>query len=120
MSGQCSKLLCMQEKINAKRLHLAHNGVLVIGGEDISIESLHVEGALVVDAVPGARLTINGLHVQNDGWRWMGLKPNKPMTEDMAIRHVAYVHCWIMSMPICAAWSGLLPCQEPQGFPDWF
>lgn len=76
----------LQEKINAKRLHLAHNGVLVIGGEDISIESLHVEGALVVDAVPGARLTINGLHVQNDGWRWMGLKPNKPMTEDMAIR----------------------------------
>ena len=81
------------------QLHLAGNAVMVINGADVSIKALNVEGALVVDAVPGARLTIDGLHVQNDSWRWMGLNPNKPMTEDMAIR---CRHTKEMSVLICA------------------
>lgn len=88
ITQQCADitLMALQKKVNAPRLHLSSSAVLVVNGRDVTIESLRLDGALVVDAVPGAHLTIDGLHVHNDGWRWMGLSPNKPMTEIMAIR----------------------------------
>lgn len=41
---------------------------LVVAG-DVTIEHLDVDGALVVQVVPGAKLTIRSLVVRNSGWK---------------------------------------------------
>jgi UDP-sugar pyrophosphorylase len=51
-------------------LLLAPRSVLLLDGPDIHIKNLRVEGALVVRAVPGARVVIDGLSVSNAGWSW--------------------------------------------------
>ena len=53
---------------------LAPHSVLVLEGPDISSKNLRVDGALVVRAVPGARVVIDGLTVSNKGWSWTPLK----------------------------------------------
>lgn len=81
--------VCLQGKVNAKALKVGSSSTMVINGADVHIDDLSLEGSLVVDTVPGASLQIKGLHEKNDGWRWMGLNPNKPMTEVQAIRCAA-------------------------------
>ena len=76
----------MQAKVNAKALKVGSGSTMVINGADVHIDDLSLEGSLVVDAVAGADLHIRGLQVENEGWRWMGLNPKKPMTEVQAIR----------------------------------
>lgn len=34
----------------------------------------------------GAHVTVDGLALKNAGWKWQALNPNKPMTEEQAIR----------------------------------
>ncbi len=53
---------------------LAPRSVLVLQGEEISVRNLRVEGALVVRAVRGAHVTIDGLSVSNAGWTWTPLE----------------------------------------------
>lgn len=36
--------------------------------------------------VAGAHVTVDGLALKNAGWKWQALNPNKPMTEEQAIR----------------------------------
>ena len=76
----------MQAKVKPARLRVSARSVLVINAPDVAMESLVLDGALVVDAVPGASVTIDGLSVDNSGWKWMALKPDKPMKEEWAIR----------------------------------
>lgn len=33
-----------------------------------------------------AKLVVDGLKLQNKGWKWQALKPEKPMTEEQYIR----------------------------------
>lgn len=44
--------------------------MLLLDGPDIHIKNLRVDGALMVRAVPGARVVIDGLTVSNAGWSW--------------------------------------------------
>ena len=37
---------------------------------------MQVEGALVVRAVPGARVSVGKLSVRNSGWEWRPLQPD--------------------------------------------
>lgn len=37
-------------------------------------------------SVAGAHLTVDGLALKNAGWKWQALNPDKPMTEEQAIR----------------------------------
>jgi UDP-sugar pyrophosphorylase len=77
----------MQAKVTAKEVRLSKDAALVIdGGAHLRINSLDLDGALVVDTAPEAHLTIDGLRVQNAGWKWQALKPDKPMTEEQFIR----------------------------------
>lgn len=55
-------------------LLLAQRSVLLLDGRDITIKNLRVDGALVVRAVPGARVVIDGLTVSNAGWQWTPLE----------------------------------------------
>lgn len=36
--------------------------------------------------VTGAHVTLDGLVLKNAGWKWQALNPDKPMTEEQAIR----------------------------------
>ena len=67
-------------------LRISQRSVLVINAPGAEIRGLVLDGVLLVDAAPEAAVLIDGLHVENKGWRWMALKPDKPMTEEMAIR----------------------------------
>ena len=83
---------CLQAKLDAAKVRLSKDAALVISGADVHIKSLDLDGALVVDAAPGARLVIDGLRVQNKGWKWQALNPNKPMTEEQMIRFACLPH----------------------------
>ncbi len=78
--------LCLQAKVDAAKVRLSKDAALVINGADVHIKSLDLDGALVIDAAPDASLVIDGLKVQNKGWKWQALNPNKPMTEEQMIR----------------------------------
>lgn len=61
--------------------------MLVLDGEGIVIQGpLKVEGALVVRAVAGAKVTIGELSVQNKGWSWQALIPGEPASEEEKMR----------------------------------
>jgi len=64
----------LQSKVCAGGVLLAPLSVLVLEGRDITIKNLRVDGALVVRAVPGARVVIDGLTVSNKGWTWTPLE----------------------------------------------
>lgn len=55
-------------------LLLSPLSVLLLDGAHITIRNLRVDGALVVRAVPGARVVIDGLSVSNKGWAWTPLE----------------------------------------------
>ena len=76
----------MQAKVDAAKVRLSKDAALVINGAQVHIRSLDLNGALVIDAAPGAELVIDGLKVQNKGWTWHALNPEKPSTEEQKIR----------------------------------
>lgn len=45
----------------------------MIIGSDITIESLNLDGALWIEAVEGARITVHDLSVKNEGWQFVAL-----------------------------------------------
>lgn len=67
----------MQDKVSQHSILLGPKSVLVLEGRDIHIKNLKVDGALVVRAVPGAKVTIDGLAVSNAGWKWASLEQVK-------------------------------------------
>lgn len=40
----------------------------MLEGEGLVLETLDLDGALVIKAVPGARVSVRGLKLSNDGW----------------------------------------------------
>jgi UDP-sugar pyrophosphorylase len=46
---------------------VSQRSTLVLDGADIQLNGLQLDGALVVTAVPGAKVIIDGLKVHNDG-----------------------------------------------------
>eukprot|EP00958_Prasinococcus_capsulatus_P023968 scaffold3680_cov381-Prasinococcus_capsulatus_cf.AAC.3 len=51
-----------------KDICLSSTSTLLIQGSNITIKKLRLDGALVIRAVPGAEVEINGLNVRNKGW----------------------------------------------------
>ena len=41
---------------------------LVLEGEGLALEKLELDGALILRAAEGARVSVRGLKVSNDGW----------------------------------------------------
>lgn len=74
----CTASWCGQAKVSHGGLLLAPRSVLLLDGPDISIRNLRVDGALVVKAVPGAKVVIDGLSVSNAGWSWTPLEQVRP------------------------------------------
>lgn len=67
---------------------LAPGSALVIqrGSPAVTLRAVDVDGALVVDAVPGAAVTVDGLAVRNAGWRFIELDDAKPASEELRMR----------------------------------
>jgi len=49
---------------------LSPESVLVVEGEGVVLEDLELDGALVVKACAGAKVTVKGLKVSNKGWTY--------------------------------------------------
>eukprot|EP00746_Dinoflagellata_sp_MGD_P136207 gnl/MRDRNA2_/MRDRNA2_70176_c0_seq2.p1 gnl/MRDRNA2_/MRDRNA2_70176_c0~~gnl/MRDRNA2_/MRDRNA2_70176_c0_seq2.p1 ORF type:complete len:985 (+),score=187.28 gnl/MRDRNA2_/MRDRNA2_70176_c0_seq2:25-2955(+) len=67
---------------NPHEVCISGDSTLLLDG-DIIIESLHLEGALVVKASPGARVILRGLRVVNEGWV---LEPTNDSESDEVLR----------------------------------
>lgn len=52
---------------------------LVLEGEGLHLEGLELDGALVIKAGPGARVSVRGLKVSNEGWAMV------PLPEDLSL-----------------------------------
>lgn len=80
--------LLLQAKFpSPARIHLHRNAMLYIDHFDVQVQSLDLDGALVVEAQPGASVTIDGLQVHNRGWEWQPLKEGNSAAEHEKIRY---------------------------------
>eukprot|EP00198_Chlamydomonas_reinhardtii_P000981 XP_001690316.1 UDP-N-acetylglucosamine-pyrophosphorylase [Chlamydomonas reinhardtii] len=76
-----------EAKVAPGSLVLSPGAVLVLEGADISIQGpVKVDGALVVRAAPGARVTLGPLAVSNRGWTWAPLAEGEAASEEERIR----------------------------------
>jgi len=57
------------------KIKISPRSTLVIEGEDVVLESLDLDGALVIRASPGAKVVVKNLTIKNDGWQFVPVKP---------------------------------------------
>uniref|UniRef100_A0A061SAF4 UTP-monosaccharide-1-phosphate uridylyltransferase n=1 Tax=Tetraselmis sp. GSL018 TaxID=582737 RepID=A0A061SAF4_9CHLO len=76
----------LERKVHAREVQIEKDAVVVIDGCDIRIESLKVDGAFVLRAVPGAEVVISNLTVTNKGWVWQALEEGEEAPEHLKIR----------------------------------
>ncbi len=68
---------------------ISDRSCLVIRGDgEVVIDGLDLDGALVIDTVAGATVTVRGLRVRNEGWRAVPAPADAP--EEIAIRGFAF------------------------------
>jgi len=75
---------CLNEKIVSGKSSITTKSSLVLDGTGINVESLDLDGALVVKAAPGVKVTLKDLVVKNKGWTLEELEGEEP--EHVAIR----------------------------------
>lgn len=69
-----------------EKLELTNNSALVIQGEDITIKSLFLDGALVIRACSGATVVVENCKIKNDGWVFVALDSATNYPEDILLR----------------------------------
>lgn len=52
---------------------ISDRSVLLVEGSGVTIKSLDLDGTLVIRAVEGAKVVVDGLVVKNDGWSYQQL-----------------------------------------------
>ena len=52
---------------------ISDRSVLLVEGSGVTIKSLDLDGTLVIRAVEGANVVVDGLVVKNDGWTYQQL-----------------------------------------------
>lgn len=63
-------------KLGKGPIKVSERSSLVLDGPDIHVESLELDGALVIHAVPGAKVHIKNLSVKNKGWDFKEIDVN--------------------------------------------
>lgn len=59
----------LRNKLAGPSVKISGRSTLVLDGEHIKIESLDLDGTLVIKAGPKARVTVKDAAIRNDGWR---------------------------------------------------
>eukprot|EP00912_Choanoflagellata_sp_UC4_P002300 UC4_evm2s1447 len=67
-------------------IRITSNSSLVVRGEGVTIGSLDLDGALVIEAARGTKLHVDGLVVRNKGWRRSALRDEYDYPEELKIR----------------------------------
>ncbi|MFA5256353.1 MAG: UTP--glucose-1-phosphate uridylyltransferase, partial [Candidatus Omnitrophota bacterium] len=65
---------------------ISDDSALIIDGEDVRINNINLDGALVIKTAPGVKLTINRLDVKNAGWHIVNLTEAQ-MTDETIPQH---------------------------------
>lgn len=68
------------------QVKISQKSTLVVEGPGVVFESLEVDGALTIKAVPGAKVTIRGLKVVNKGWELKQLEAGEAVPDSLKIR----------------------------------
>ena len=75
----------LSQKVDCKKLKVSRGSSLVIEGDNIAINGLSLNGALVIRATNGAKVTIKDFHVENKGWEWKPLEENSTAASEEEI-----------------------------------
>ena len=70
------------------QVHLSQDAMLHIDHADVQIQSLQLDGALVVRADHDSPIVIDDLNVNNQGWEWRPLTDGDDAAEHEKIRFV--------------------------------
>lgn len=84
-------------------LLLASKSVLLLEGPDITVKNLRVDGALVVRAVTGAKVVLDGLTVSNKGWTWTPLDKVGNRSDESS-SPVTALYGWLWTHPSYDVW----------------
>lgn len=71
---------------NGSAVSITERSALAVEGKHITIESMELDGALVLEAGPDTYVTVRGLKVQNEGWVRQELDPSQDYPENVRIR----------------------------------
>lgn len=62
-----------------ERIRISPRSTLVVKGSGVSIDSLELDGALVIEASEKSKVNVEGLKVENEGWEFVPLdSPQSP------------------------------------------
>jgi UDP-sugar pyrophosphorylase len=79
-------------------VRISSRSTLVIDGSDVTIESLDLDGALVIRAVEGAKVVVRNAKVENQGWPLVPLSDGDQTTDAIKIRGF---HCVRKEARVC-------------------
>jgi len=68
------------------RVRISSRSTLVVDGADVTIDSLDVDGALVIKAAPGAKVHIKAAKAHNAGWALVPLGADEKVPDSIRIR----------------------------------
>lgn len=82
----------LQSKLTGKaKIEISARSTLLLDGEQVEVGALRLDGALIVQAVPGAKVRVDGLSVSNSGWSFRPLRPEEDATVDQKYAIRGYV-----------------------------
>lgn len=65
-----SHQLIKDKFVSASDVHITSDSTLIIDGANVTVKSLKLSGALTIEAVDDAIVTVEDLSVHNDGWHF--------------------------------------------------
>jgi UDP-sugar pyrophosphorylase len=74
------------EKIKGNRNKISKRSSLILEGQNLSIENLNLDGALVIKVGDNTHVSVDGLKVQNKGWELVENEAGTKYPENVSIR----------------------------------
>ncbi len=82
----------LQTKFPGKQhIRITAESTLLLDGAEITLGTLNLDGALIIQAVPGAKVKVDGLSIRNKGWSFRVLNPEEDSKVDQKYAIRGYV-----------------------------